>query len=118
MRISDWSSDVCSSDLEAAHALAVMHPVAHGYPVEPFVGGRSRPARDDETQRIAVDVGQRPAVHREDEEAVLLPRPVDGEAAEKRLLPGVGLEMWCGSVIASRKGTGVGTRTPQSVSVG
>src|SRR3546814_8094632 len=36
MRISDWSSDVCSSDLRTLGAEGAASPVAHGHPAERF----------------------------------------------------------------------------------
>src|SRR3546814_18506893 len=50
MRISDWSSDVCSSDLTAAHSVPVaaqIRPIAEG--AGPERAGRDRP--DPETLR-------------------------------------------------------------------
>src|SRR3546814_17960043 len=39
MRISDWSSDVCSSDLDVAELLRYFEPVGPGQPVQAVPGG-------------------------------------------------------------------------------
>src|SRR3546814_5931661 len=68
MRISDWSSDVCSSDLKAAHLLKIgelghLHPVAPHFPAEPPGAKRWRfPVVLDEAdvveQRVDADRGE------------------------------------------------------------
>src|SRR3546814_9952460 len=55
MRISDWSSDVCSSDLDAKHhpALKLVEPLRAFIPV--VVGAGVRPADDHHDELAVVD---------------------------------------------------------------
>src|SRR3546814_5000029 len=43
MRISDWSSDVCSSDLPLHHSLSASGPPPHGFATGRIGNGRSPP---------------------------------------------------------------------------
>src|SRR3546814_4350797 len=71
MRISDWSSDVCSSDLQA-HPVAVPEAVLH----DPFEGPPVRMHLDRRANGAAVvaaDVG-RPAADMRPDHAILVPQ--------------------------------------------
>src|SRR3546814_7010424 len=65
MRISDWSSDVCSSDLHCGKAVLEIAAAAHVAPAT-FAAGRGRGVRhrlDLLEDRIAEEVAQRVRFH-------------------------------------------------------
>src|SRR3546814_3397132 len=64
MRISDWSSDVCSSDLLAQHR-AGAEQTARAIEEELPRGGAGGEDRRDDLEQVAIDRAQRDAVARE-----------------------------------------------------
>src|SRR3546814_17939704 len=58
MRISDWSSDVCSSDLRRGLALQAARRVLFGNPFEGCHAFRPGDWIDDRHRRAAADVGK------------------------------------------------------------
>src|SRR5581483_2271220 len=99
----------------AAHALAVVHLVAYPDAGEPLAGYRARPAADDEAQGEAVDQLQRLAVHRPDDEVVLVHQLLDGDAARQRALARIAREVRVGAVVAAEDGRWFEARGPQHV---
>src|SRR3546814_9138933 len=60
MRISDWSSDVCSSDLRRRQRHAVVQPVLQGHEADGLIGGGIEPGEGGELAHrlIWIDAGE------------------------------------------------------------
>src|SRR3546814_9357941 len=81
MRISDWSSDVCSSDLPARAELEIT--VAFGAHVTLEHAGEHQPAIGDDRAAGVRDIGGIDGEHRLADQPEL-PRPVDRQIVERR----------------------------------